>query len=69
MEPSLRMKVEFYEFFSFLRSRRPFPFLYGVHGGFCQQRIAANYLSELRFSAGCNHDSDPDGSMDLRSAG
>ena len=63
------MKVEFYEFFSFLRSRRPFPFFYGINRGFCQQRIAANHLSELRFSAGRNHDSHPDGSMDLRSAG
>jgi hypothetical protein len=63
------MKVEFYEFFSFLRSRRPFPFLYGINRGFCQQRIAANHLSELRLSAGRNHDSHPDGSMNLRSAG
>jgi len=63
------MKVEFYEFFGFLRSRRPFPFLYGIDRGFCQQRIATNHLSELRFSAGRNHDSHPDGSMDLRSAG
>ena len=63
------MKVEFYEFFGFLCSRYPFPFFYGINRGFCQQRIAANHLSELRLSAGRNHDSDPDGSMDLRSPG
>jgi len=63
------MKVEFYEFFGFLRSRRPFPFLYRIDRGFCQQRIAANHLSELRLSAGCDHDYHPHSSMNLHFAG
>jgi len=63
------MKVEFYEFFSLLLSRYPFPFFYGINRRFCQQRIAANHLSELRLSAGRDYDSHPNGSMNLRSAG
>ena len=69
LAPVLGMKVEFYEFFAFLRSRRPFPFFDGINRSFCQQRIAANHLSELHPSARRNHDSHPDGSMDLRPAG
>ena len=63
------MEVEFYEFFGFLRSRYPFPFFDSVNRGFCQQRVAANHLSELGLSVRRNHDSHPDGPMDLRSAG
>ena len=63
------MKVEFYEFFRFLRSRYPFPFFYGINRGFCQQGIAAYHLSELRLSAGRNYDLYPDSSVNLHFAG
>ncbi len=66
---SLGMKVEFYEFFGFLCSGYPFPFFDSVKRGLCQPRVAANHLSELRLSVRRNHDSHPEGPMDLRSAG
>lgn len=46
------MKVEFYEFFGFLRSRYPFPFFDSINRGFCQQRVAANHLVNFAFPLG-----------------
>ncbi len=63
------MKVEFYEFFGFLRSRRPFPFFYRIDCGFCQQRAATDHLRRLHFSVRRNYDLHPDGSTNLHFAG
>jgi hypothetical protein len=63
------MKIEFYEFFGFLRSWSPFPFFDGIDGDFCQQRTATNHLSELHFSVGRNYGFHPDDSTDLHLVG
>ena len=63
------MKVEFYEFFGFLRRWPPFPLFDGIDGDFCQQRTAANHLSELHFSVGRNYGFHPDDSTDLHLVG
>jgi len=63
------MEIELYEFFGFLRSWSPFPFFDGINRGFCQQRTAAQHLSELHFSVGRNYDFHLDGSPHLHLAG
>jgi len=63
------MKIEFYELFGFLRSWPPFPLFYGINRRFCQQWIAANYLRQLQFAAGRDHDFHLDGSNDMQFAG
>ena len=63
------MEIEFDELFSFLRSRYPFPFRYGIDRGFRQHRTATNDLSEFHFPVGRNHGLHPDGSADLHFLG
>ena len=62
-------KIDHNEFFGFLRSRRPFPFFYGIDRGFCQHGIATNNLSQLQFSVGRNNGFHPDGPTDLHFSG
>src|ERR1019366_5050970 len=65
----LGMEIEFYDFFGFLRGRRPFPFVDGIDGGGRQHRTATKHGSELQFSVGRHDGFQPDGSADLHFAG